>query len=79
MSTVAEEKKDDVVTPTSGVGTDIITVDNYVNGTFVSPTTGSYMPVLSPSTSGTIGSVAVSAKADVDAAVSAASAATHSW
>ena len=71
MSTEAEEKKDDA--STSGIAANIITVDNYINGTFVTPTTGSYMPILSPFTSGTVGSVAVSAKADVDAAVSAAS------
>ena len=77
MSTEAEEKKDDA--STSGIAANIITVDNYINGTFVTPTTGSYMQVLSPSTSGTVGSVAVSAKADVDAAVSAASAAFPAW
>lgn len=77
MSTEAEEKKDDA--STSGIAANIITVDNYINGTFVTPTTGSYMPILSPFTSGTVGSVAVSAKADVDAAVSAASAAFPAW
>jgi len=77
MSTEAEEKKDDA--STSGIAANIITVGNYINGTFVTPTTGSYMPILSPFTSGTVGSVAVSAKADVDAAVSAASAAFPAW
>lgn len=77
MSTEAEEKKDDA--STSGIAANIITVDNYINGTFVTPTTGSYMPILSPFTSETVGSVAVSAKADVDAAVSAASAAFPAW
>ena len=74
---MSEEKKDssDAITSTSS----LTVVDNYINGTFVPPITNAYLPVTSPTTSTTVGSVALSSKSDVNAAVSAASAAFPSW
>jgi len=74
---MSEEKKDSDAIPTST--SSLTVVDNYINGTFVPPTTNAYLPVTSPTTSTAIGSVALSSKSDVNAAVSAASAAFPSW
>ena len=77
---MSEEKKDPESVPVSATTPSTpITVDNYINGAFVPPTTNSYLPVTSPSTSATIGSVALSSTSDVHAAVSAASAAFPAW
>mmetsp|Transcript_17915 Transcript_17915/g.24672 ORF Transcript_17915/g.24672 Transcript_17915/m.24672 type:complete len:560 (-) Transcript_17915:355-2034(-) len=57
----------------------LIEVNNYINGSFVPPAKSSYLPVTSPTTSKQVGSVALSGKEDVEAAVAAASAAFPSW
>mmetsp|Transcript_32148 Transcript_32148/g.47947 ORF Transcript_32148/g.47947 Transcript_32148/m.47947 type:complete len:566 (-) Transcript_32148:144-1841(-) len=57
----------------------ITEVNNYINGSFVPPIKSSYLPVINPSTSKEVGSVALSGKDDVSAAVSAASAAFPAW
>ena len=77
----SEEKKDSdsTVGGAPSPSASPVIVDNYINGTFVAPTTNSYLPVESPSTSTIIGRVALSDKSDVDAAVSAASQAFPSW
>lgn len=67
------------ISVSSRSATDLITVNNYINGDFVKPTTGQYLPVTSPISSATIGDVALSSTADVDAAVAAASEAFPKW
>ena len=54
-------------------------VDNYVNGAFVAPSTGTYLDVVNPATDKVIGRVAVSNAADVAQAVDAAAAALPAW
>ena len=55
------------------------TVDNYIGGQIVPPSSNQYLDVINPSTSTVIGKVALSTSSDVDSAVSAASAAFDSW
>lgn len=55
------------------------TVDNYINGSVAPPSSGEYLDVVNPSNSAVVGKVALSAAADVDAAVSAAHAAFGDW
>ena len=57
----------------------LICCDNYINGEFVPPESGSYMPVYSPSTGAQIGQVALSSANDVNDAVKAAEAVFHHW
>eukprot|EP00568_Trieres_chinensis_P004846 CAMPEP_0183293180 /NCGR_PEP_ID=MMETSP0160_2-20130417/1966_1 /TAXON_ID=2839 ORGANISM="Odontella Sinensis, Strain Grunow 1884" /NCGR_SAMPLE_ID=MMETSP0160_2 /ASSEMBLY_ACC=CAM_ASM_000250 /LENGTH=533 /DNA_ID=CAMNT_0025454255 /DNA_START=75 /DNA_END=1676 /DNA_ORIENTATION=+ len=57
----------------------LATVDNFISGKFVPPSSGNYMPVTSPPNSSKIGTVALSTKSDVDDAVAAAKAALPSW
>ena len=54
-------------------------VTNYINGTFVPPSTGKYLTIESPLSSSKLGSVALSSKADVNDAVVSASAAFQAW
>ena len=54
-------------------------VDNYVDGRFVPPEGGRYLPVLDPSTDSILGRVALSDSSDVSSAVLAAHAAFPSW
>ena len=54
-------------------------INNVINGKQVVPAIESYLPVLSPSTSSQIASVALSTKPDVDSAVSSAKTAFQSW
>mmetsp|Transcript_11203 Transcript_11203/g.21369 ORF Transcript_11203/g.21369 Transcript_11203/m.21369 type:complete len:534 (-) Transcript_11203:274-1875(-) len=56
-----------------------VQVDNFIDGKFVAPSSGSYLSVLSPSTSAKVGSVGVSTSFDVDSAVKSAKAAFSSW
>ena len=55
------------------------TINNYIAGKHVPPSTNQYIPVLNPSTTRPVANVAVSASADVQAAVSAAHSAFSSW
>eukprot|EP00571_Detonula_confervacea_P007219 CAMPEP_0172328344 /NCGR_PEP_ID=MMETSP1058-20130122/60303_1 /TAXON_ID=83371 /ORGANISM="Detonula confervacea, Strain CCMP 353" /LENGTH=518 /DNA_ID=CAMNT_0013045457 /DNA_START=1746 /DNA_END=3302 /DNA_ORIENTATION=- len=55
------------------------TVNNYIAGQIVPPSSNQYLDILNPSTSTTIGKVALSTSSDVDAAVSAAHAAFDQW
>eukprot|EP00934_Nitzschia_sp_Nitz4_P008979 Nitzschia sp. Nitz4//scaffold30_size153850//124668//126921//NITZ4_002793-RA/size153850-augustus-gene-0.75-mRNA-1//-1//CDS//3329547309//8969//frame0 len=55
------------------------TIDNYISGAFVSPSTGSYMNVSDPSDDSVVGQVAVSNASDVDKAVQAAQDAFPAW
>lgn len=57
----------------------IVTVDNYVAGKFVPPSTGDYLDVVDPADFHTVGKVGISNTADVNEAVSAAEAALPSW
>lgn len=54
-------------------------VDNYINGTFVPPSTNQYLDVLNPSNSQVIGKVALSSSSDVDQAVQVAHQAQQAW
>ena len=54
-------------------------IDNYINGTFVPPSTNEYLDVFNPATGAKIASVAVSSAADVDQIVAAAKAALPAW
>jgi acyl-CoA reductase-like NAD-dependent aldehyde dehydrogenase len=56
-----------------------ITVDNYINGAFVPPSTSQYLDVLNPSNSQVIGEVGLSSADDVDQAVEAAHQAQQAW
>ena len=58
---------------------DVITVDNYIGGKFVPPSTGQYMDVGNPADSSTIGKVGLSATSDVNDAVAAAEKAFPAW
>ena len=57
----------------------LVTVDNYIGGTVVPPSTKEYLPVYNPASSAKIGRVALSSSQDVDRAVEAASKAFESW
>lgn len=57
----------------------LVTVDNYIDGTVVPPSTPQYLPVCNPASSANIGRVALSSSQDVDRAVEAASKAFESW
>lgn len=57
----------------------VVTVDNYIAGKFIPPSTGNYLDVADPSDFHTIGKVAVSNYGDVNDAVSAAEGAFPSW
>jgi hypothetical protein len=59
--------------------TSIVTVDNYIGGKFVAPSSGEYLNVVNPSTMQTIGRVGVSNSVDVDEAVAMAKAAFPAW
>ena len=48
------------------------TVNNYINGEIVPPTTNEYLDIINPSNSECIGKVALSNSTDVNAAVTAA-------
>ena len=48
------------------------TVNNYINGEIVPPTTNEYLYIINPSNSKCIGKVALSNSTDVNAAVTAA-------
>lgn len=54
-------------------------VDNYVNGSFLPPSTGDYLDVTNPANGSVIGKVAVSNSADVSQVVDAASKALPTW
>jgi malonate-semialdehyde dehydrogenase (acetylating)/methylmalonate-semialdehyde dehydrogenase len=56
-----------------------VTIDNYIGGKFVPPSTGEYLPVLNPADDSTIGMVALSTAVDVDQAVAAAKQALPAW
>ena len=56
-----------------------ITVDNYINGSFVPPSTSQYLDVLNPANSQVIGKVGLSTASDVDQAVQAAHQAQQAW
>jgi malonate-semialdehyde dehydrogenase (acetylating)/methylmalonate-semialdehyde dehydrogenase len=58
---------------------EIASVNNWINGTIVVPSTSDYMKIESPMTGKTIGLVALSAEADVHNAVAAAAAAFPAW
>jgi hypothetical protein len=58
---------------------DVVTVDNYIGGTFVAPSTGEYLDVTNPANLHTVGKVGVSKSDDVMAAVAAAEAAFPAW
>jgi malonate-semialdehyde dehydrogenase (acetylating)/methylmalonate-semialdehyde dehydrogenase len=55
------------------------TVDNYINGQAVPPSSNDYLDILNPSTCAIIGKVALSSHSDVNAAVAAANAAFPAW
>ena len=55
------------------------TVNNYINGQIVPPTSNQYLDILNPATSTSIGKVALSTSADANAAVLAAQAAYPKW
>jgi len=69
------------VTPTAAMipVANPVTVDNWINGRPVPPTTGQYMPLYQPRDGTQTGKVALSSAADVDAAVAAAKAAFPAW
>ena len=52
---------------------------NYIDGRFVPPSTGKYLPVWEPATGQAYAEVAASDRADVDAACAAAERAAPSW
>lgn len=58
---------------------DIVTVDNYIGGKFVAPSTEKYLDVVNPANSHAIGKVGISNSNDVDDAVAAADAAFPAW
>lgn len=58
---------------------DIVTVDNYISGKYVAPTSGKYLAVCNPANDSQIGSVGVSSASDVETAVAAAEAAFPTW
>ena len=58
---------------------DIVTVDNYISGKYVAPTSGKYLAVYNPANDSQIGSVGVSSASDVETAVAAAEAAFPAW
>jgi malonate-semialdehyde dehydrogenase (acetylating) / methylmalonate-semialdehyde dehydrogenase len=58
---------------------DVVVVDNYINGKFVPPSTEQYMDVLNPSNSQLIGKVGLSSSIDVDQAVQVAVKAQQVW
>jgi acyl-CoA reductase-like NAD-dependent aldehyde dehydrogenase len=58
---------------------DVVTVDNYIGGTFVAPSTGEYLDVSNPANLHTVGKVGISKSDDVMAAVAAAEAAFPAW
>ena len=58
---------------------DLPKIDNWINGEFVAPHSGQYMPVGTPLTGQPQAQVAVSDKTDVDAAVAASKAAFAKW
>lgn len=55
------------------------TVNNFIGGQILPPQTGQYLDIESPIDSSVVGSVALSSKADVKSAVSAATKAFPSW
>jgi acyl-CoA reductase-like NAD-dependent aldehyde dehydrogenase len=55
------------------------TVDNYINGAFVPPSSGEYAVVTCPSSGETIANVGLSGERDVEDAVAAARAALPDW
>lgn len=58
---------------------DVMTVDNYVNGKFVPPSTQQYLDVLNPANSQVIAKVGLSSSADVDKAAEIAHEAQQAW
>lgn len=52
---------------------------NYINGAFVPPIDGTYLPNLNPATNQLLCEIPASKRADVDAAVAAARAALPAW
>ena len=56
-----------------------VTVDNYIDGKFVVPSTNEYLDVANPADLNVIGKVGVSSSKDVDDAVAAAAAAFPAW
>ena len=56
-----------------------LVLTNFINGTAVAPTEGGYADLIDPSTGEVFAAAPVSGQADVDAAMSAASAAFESW
>jgi aminomuconate-semialdehyde/2-hydroxymuconate-6-semialdehyde dehydrogenase len=52
---------------------------NYINGTFVPPSTGTFLPVYEPATGKVYAEVAASSRVDVEAAAQAADRATRPW
>lgn len=54
-------------------------INNYINGAFVAPSTGDYIPVYDPANDKEIAKVAVSSAQDVETAVTAAKKAFVSW
>jgi acyl-CoA reductase-like NAD-dependent aldehyde dehydrogenase len=57
----------------------VVTIDNYIAGKFVPPSTGNYLDVADPADLHIVGKVGISNAADVNNAVSAAEAALPSW
>lgn len=58
---------------------DIVTVDNYISGKFVPPSSGEYLAVQNPANDCQIGKVGVSCVADVESGVAAAESAFPAW
>lgn len=56
-----------------------VTIDNYIAGKFVPPSSGEYLEVTNPADFHTLGKVGVSTFSDVNDAVSAAEAAFQAW
>lgn len=56
-----------------------ITVDNYIGGSFVAPSSGEYLAVVNPSDFTIEGKVGISKAQDVQDAVAAADAAFPAW
>ena len=57
----------------------IVTVDNYISGKFVPPSSGKYLEVINPANDCQIGKVGVSCVADVESGVAAAEKAFPVW
>ena len=57
----------------------VTTVDNYIGGKFVPPTTAKYLDVVNPADGHVIGKVGLSESDDVQTAVEAANTAFLSW